>query len=686
MSSAPPPTSESPARAAAPAARILIVEDDPSSAFILQKIIARGHYDITGLASSGAQACQLVRDKRPDLLLMDINISGDMDGIETAEKILREHDLPLIYLTAFSDQGTIDRARRTRPFAYLLKPYREKEVIITIEMALYKSRLDRVGKATEQRLAATLGALQDYVLTTDSTGLLTYLNPAAEHVLGRTAKECVGRPLAELLDLRERETHTKLPEIAERILQAGFHTEPTHPLALASAEGETVLVQVQTNALAEPDGTAMGRVVILRDVTQLDQLEENIRRAQKLEAVGRLAGGISHDFNNLLAIINSYADLLLLKGKSGDPLEKYYRNIRAAGQRGADLVARMMTFSRRVSSPSQVVNPADVVREVEKMMRPVIREDIELIVDAPPGLPQLYTDAGQIEQVLVNLCLNARDAIADAGRITISLAEHKFDSLEAARRGLHGPGSYILLSVADTGCGIPLEIREKIFEPFFTTKEVGKGSGLGLAMVYSLVKQNRGRIDVTSELDKGTVFTITLPALIAKPVTTVVREDGPRNTPGGSERVLLVEDDPNFSDCIKNLLDMHGYTTIAAGNGEEALEIFRANHGNFDLLMTDIVLPKLSGHALVGHLRTQRPGLRVLYMSGYEALGGVDKDDPNTDRLQKPFSLNTLLERVRRLLDGQAKTKSAELVELDVTDNLKEIPQPAGVSSTVSKP
>jgi signal transduction histidine kinase/ActR/RegA family two-component response regulator len=462
----------------------------------------------------------------------------------------------------------------------------------------------------------------------------------------------VGRPLAELLDLRERETRTRLPEIAERVLQPGFHTEPEHPLLLMSAQTEGRLVQVQTNALADPDGTAMGRVLILRDVTQLDQLEENIRRAQKLDAVGRLAGGISHDFNNLLAIINSYADLLLLKAKPNDPLEKYYRNIRTAGQRGADLVARLMTFSRRVSSPPQAVNPADVVREVEKMMRPIIRENIELVVDAPPALPQLFTDPGQIEQVLVNLCLNARDAIAEAGRITISLATRKFDSLEAARLNLHGPGSYLLLSVADTGCGIPFEIRDKIFEPFFTTKEVGKGTGLGLAMVYSLIKQNRGRIDVQSEPDQGAVFTIYLPALVAQPPAGMVREDAPGGPPKGHERVLLVEDDPNFADCIKNLLEMHGYITVAATHGEEALALFRAHDGNFDLLVADIVLPKLSGRALATQVRVQRPDLRVLFMSGYENIGTVDQPGPGTDRLQKPFSLNTLLERVRALLDG----------------------------------
>ncbi len=644
--------------------RILIVEDDPSSAFILQKILSRGRYQVAGMAASSGQAEQMARETKPDLILMDINIPGEQDGVETAVKIRREREVPLIYLTAFSDEATIERARRTAPFAYLLKPYREKEVLITIEMALYKARLDCIGKATEQRLAATLGALEDYVLTTDAAGRLTYLNPAAERVLGLPHGAAQNCPISELLDLRERETRTRLPEIAERLLQPGFRTEPSHPLLLVSPHGEVRLVQIQTNALAETDSAALGRVIILRDVTQLDQLEENIRRTQKLDAVGRLAGGISHDFNNLLAIINSYADLLLLKAKPDDHLTKYYRNIRAAGQRGADLVARLMTFSRRSATPPQTISPAFVVREVEKMMRPVIRENIELIVDAPAGLPQLYTDAGQIEQVLVNLCLNARDAIAEAGRITISLTARKFDSPEAARLDLHGPGPFVLLSVADTGCGIPHEIRDKIFEPFFTTKEVGKGTGLGLAMVYSLVKQNRGKIDVQSEPDKGSVFTIYLPAIEAPTTPGVVHEDAPVAAPGGHERILLVEDDPNFADCVKNLLDMHGYATVLAATGEDALVHFQEKKGNFDLLIADIVLPKLSGRALATQLRQEYPTLRVLLMSGYENLHAGEKMGEGTDRLQKPFSLNTLLERVRRLLDTP---QSAAMPEASAT-------------------
>lgn len=654
MSSNTPLTVAGPGAAgtAAKPPRILIVEDDPSSAFILQKILARGNYQIAGLASTGKQALQIVREAKPDLILMDINIPGDQDGVETAEKIRLEHDVPLIYLTAFSDEATLARARRTAPFAYLLKPYREKEVLITIEMALYKARLDRLGKATEQRLVATLGALEDYVLTTDANGRVTYLNPAAENVLGIPAAKAHGRPLGDLLDVRERETRTHLPEIAERILEPGFRTDPSHSLLLMNPQGDGRLVQVQTNALAEADGSAMGRVIILRDVTHLDQMEENIRRAQKLDAVGRLAGGISHDFNNLLAIINSFADLLLLKAKPDDPLAKYYRNIRAAGQRGADLVSRLMTFSRRSSTPPQAVNAAEVVREVEKMMRPVIREDIELIVDAPSDLPQLFTDSGQIEQILVNLCLNARDAIAEAGRITISLTTRTFDSVEAARQNLTGPGTYVLLSVIDNGCGIAHDIRDKIFEPFFTTKEVGKGTGLGLAMVYSLVKQNRGKIEVTSEPDKGSTFTIYFPANESKQEPSNVHEEAPDvAVSGGHERILLVEDDVNFADCVKNLLDMYGYTTITATNGEDALLRFKEHKGNFDLLVSDIVLPKLSGRALATQLRQQKPELRIMLMSGYENIGPADKLGSGTDRLQKPFSLGTLLDRVRRLLD-----------------------------------
>jgi two-component system, cell cycle sensor histidine kinase and response regulator CckA len=636
--------------AAAPAGgqagRILIVEDDANSAFILRKILLRTDYTIAGVTASGEQALAMVRAAPPDLILMDINIQGAMDGVETATLIVREHDVPIIYLTAYSDDATIERARRTAPFAYLLKPYREKEVLITIQMALYKARLDALLKTNRQRLAATLGALDDCVLSTDNEGRVNYLNPAAEQTLGTTGLGALGQPLAHLLNLRE--LAGDQPVKIERLLQPGFQTVPEHPLVLVTPDTRRRLMQVRVNA----PGAAAGRVIILRDVTRLAQLEENIRQAQKLEAVGRLAGGIAHDFNNLLAIINSFAELLLLQAAPGDPREKYYRNIRTAGRRGADLVAQLMTYSRRAPSEPRLVQPFAVATEAHKMLRPLIRENIELELEATPALPLLHIDPGQFEQILVNLCLNARDAIAEEGCISLRLSTRQFNGREAAARDLLAPGEYVQLEVTDTGSGIPVEIRSQIFEPFFTTKEVGKGTGLGLAMVYSLVKQSHGHVEVQSEPDRGSTFTIYLPAAATDGAAGSESEPVAQVAPGGSERVLLVEDDANFAECVKNMLDLHGYSTTTAMDGEQARARFHERPRGFDLLLSDVVLPKLSGPRLAAELRRVQPGLRVLFMSGY------DGDDPcatlgaGVARLQKPFSLNALLFRVRSLLDA----------------------------------
>jgi PAS domain S-box-containing protein len=634
--------------------RILIVEDDANSAFILRKILLRTEYTIAGVTSSGEQAVAMVRAAPPDLVLMDINIPGAIDGVETATLIQRAHDVPIIYLSAYSDDATIERARRTGPFAYLLKPYREKEVLITIQMALYKDRLDRLLKANQQRLAATLGALEDCVLATDSAGCVNYLNPAAEGILGVAGSSALGRSVDDLLDLRPADSTTQPLAVPARLLALGFQTTPEEPLVLVSRNGGQRLVQVRVNALAETAGASDGRVVILRDVTRLAQLEESIRQSQKLEAVGRLAGGIAHDFNNLLAIINSFTDLLLLQAAPDDPCERYYRSIRTAGRRGADLVAQLMTYSRRAPSAPRLVEPLAIVAEAHKMLRPLIRESIELVLEAPPILPPLHIDPGQLEQIIVNLCLNARDAIAEEGSITIRLATCQFDEMEAATRKLDHPGEFVMLRVSDTGCGIPEQIRSKIFEPFFTTKEVGKGTGLGLAMVYSLVKQNHGHIEVESPPGLGATFTIVLPAALAAIAAAGESEPAPATAPGGHERILLVEDDLSFAECVKSLLEMHGYVTVTAADGEEALARFHERSGGFDLLLSDVVLPKFSGPRLATELRRECPGLRVLFMSGY------DIDDPcaalgtGVARLQKPFSLNALLFRMRSLLDTPA--------------------------------
>jgi hypothetical protein len=571
------------------------------------------------------------------------------------EQNQRESDVPVIYLTAFADDATLARVARTGPFAYLLKPYREREIIITIQMALYKTRLERRLRANERRVSAILDVLEECVLTVDAAGRITYLNPAAERVFSRPAAATVVRPAGELLDLREGETQSSLPDILLRALTPGFQTRPAHPLLLVLEHGEKLLVQVETRALAEPGASEAGSVVILRDVTQLHQLEEGIRQAQKLEAVGRLAGGIAHDFNNLLAIINSFADLLLLRTPPGDANEKYFRNIRSAGQRGTELVAQLMTFGRRAPSTPRLVNPADLVGNAQKLLRPLIRENIELAMEGPDAPPLVHLDPGQLEQILVNLCLNARDAIAEEGRITLRLETMACDEAAAAVRNLAEPGTYVVLSVSDTGSGIPEDIRRHIFEPFFTTKEVGKGTGLGLAMVYTLVKQNHGHIEVRSEPGRGSTFSIFLPAATATD-SAEPAAPAPVGAPGGNERILLVEDDVNFLECLNGLLVAQGYEICPARDGEEALDCFQRHGGAFDLLLADIVLPKLSGKRLAERLRGKSPGLRVLFMSGYEDSDPTVEVTPGVARLQKPFAMGSLLFVIRHLLDSPAAT------------------------------
>jgi signal transduction histidine kinase len=636
------------------AVRILIVEDDANSIFILRKILLRTDYAIAGVLASGEQALALVRAAPPDLVLMDINIPGAIDGVETATLILREYDVPIIYISAFTDDATLERARRTSPFAFLLKPFREREVLITIQMALYKAGIDRLFKANREHLAATLGALEECVLTTDSAGSINYLNAAAEQTLGLTPATALGRPIDDFLDLRPNETGGRSSLGPARLLQPGFQTPPDHPLVLVTPAAAPRLVQVRVNAIAETAAAPSGRVVILRDVTRLAQLEENVRQSQKREAVGRLAGGIAHDFNNLLAIINSFADLLLLQDPPNGDTERYCRNIRAAGQRGADLVAQLMTFSRHVPSAPRLVEPLAVVSETHRMLRPLIRENIELVLEAPPILPPLFIEPGQLDQILVNLCLNARDAIAAGGRITLRLASRHFDEPEITVRDLQSPGEYVLLSVTDTGCGIPDDIRGKIFEPFFTTKDVGKGTGLGLAMVYSLVAQNHGHIEVHSQPGQGSTFTLSLPAASSLPAVGAAIEPERALIPGGRERVLLVEDDVYFAECVKSLLELHGYSTVTAMDGEQALARFHEHPRDFDLLLSDVVMPRLSGPLLAAELRRARPDLPVLFMSGYDIDDPCAALGPGVARLQKPFSLNTLLLRLRSLLDTPA--------------------------------
>ena len=397
----------------------------------------------------------------------------------------------------------------------------------------------------------------------------------------------------------------------------------------------------------------------------LRESEEQLRQAQKMEAIGRLAGGIAHDFNNLLTAILGYSDLLLARLRPDNPLSGEVEEIRRAGERGASLVRQLLAFSRKQVLAPQVLELGRVVVGMERMLRRFIGEDIVLdILTADTG--RVKADPVQIEQVIINLAINARDAMLRGGRLAIETRDVELHQGDARLRLGLSPGRYVLLRIADSGTGMDAETRSHLFEPFFTTKDVGKGTGLGLSTVYGIVRQSGGHIEMDSELGRGTVVGVYLP-VVADPTEATVDSAGLPEAPRGVETVLLVEDEEALRQLVRMGLERHGYTVLEAANGEEAVAVCERHPGRIDLVVSDVVMPQLGGVAIVQRMAALRPGARVLLLSGYtDAVARHGVGELQTPFLHKPFTLAALLYKIREVLDatrpesGESRAGSSE--------------------------
>jgi two-component system, cell cycle sensor histidine kinase and response regulator CckA len=398
------------------------------------------------------------------------------------------------------------------------------------------------------------------------------------------------------------------------------------------------------------DGTIIGYEGMNEDITERRLLEDQLRQAQKMEAVGRLAGGVAHDFNNMLGVITGYGELLQLNLPPRSPLRKYADEIGKAGRRATTLTRQLLAFSRKQVISPLVLDLNAVVSEMETMMCRLIGEDIQVSFKRQPALAPVRIDPGQVEQILMNLAINSRDAMPDGGSLCIEVAETELDETYARQIAYAKPGRYVMLTVSDTGCGIDKEIQPHIFEPFFTTKEVGKGTGLGLSTVYGIVKQNEGYIRIYSEPAKGTTFKIYFPRADAAVSTSRPIEN--LTLPPGAEVILVVEDEAPLRKLAHTCLESHGYTILEAANAATATELFQQHGGEIDLLLTDLVMPGESGRALAERLLAFRPTLKVLYMSGYtsDLIAQQGILNPGILLLEKPFTLQALLAKVREAL------------------------------------
>ncbi len=472
--------------------------------------------------------------------------------------------------------------------------------------------------------------------------------------------------------------HTERPVVSLAFFLARVHKEDRDAVLRASSEarrlgkpygvehrillpdGKVRLVQQQAEVITDHDGRAIRMVGTQQDITDVRSLEEQLRHSQKLEAVGQLAGGIAHDFNNLLTAINGYCDLILEDLPDQDPMHSDVLEIRRAGERAATLTRQLLAFSRKQVLELRVINLNTVVAGMDNMLRRLLGEDIELYMHFQPNLGLVRADPGQLEQVILNLAVNARDAMPEGGKLTIESSNVVLDEDYASTHESVVPGFYTLLAVSDTGCGMDSETLAHVFEPFFTTKNPGRGTGLGLSMVYGIVKQSGGSIWVYSEPNQGSTFKIYLPAL-QEAQATEASEEFPKERAKGSETVLVVEDESAVRSFTSMVLKRSGYQVIEASNGEEALSLSRGHDGEIQLLVTDMVMPGMGGRQVAEALETQRPAMRVLYVSGYTENAIAKRGSLGADLpfLQKPFTMEALLRKVRQVLDAPAERKPA---------------------------
>jgi PAS domain S-box-containing protein len=639
--------------------RLLLVEDSTDDAELLVHTLRHGGYDIRHeRVQTADEMRRALQTAEWDLVISDYSLPT-FSGPEALQVLLeRGLDLPFIIISGTIGEETAVTALKAGAHDFLVKgrlarlfPAIERE-LRDVAARRERARAEEALRQSESKHRALIERAVFGICQVTVDGRFLTVNPALVAMLGYDSP-------AELASIEPRTlsvdaTLTSFMEpVADGTQFSGIEA------VWRRMTGEPIRVRLSGRWLVGPHGEGPVLELIVEDTTDRYRLEEQLRQAQKMEAIGHLAGGIAHDFNNLLTAILGYGALVLEQLEDRPHLAADVDEIVRAGQRGRALTAQLLAFSRKQVVTPVVLSLNDTIAGVEKLLQHAIGKTIRLETQLHPSLRPIKADAGQVEQVLMNLAINARDAMPDAGLLRIATANvtHPHDVPKSPGRM---SDTYVALSVSDTGCGMPPQVIERIFDPFFTTKPAGKGTGLGLSTVYGIMIQNGGHIVVDSEPGKGTMFTMYFPAVL-DPVTAPAPAPAAANERQGNETILIVEDDPAVRSLALRVLERCGYAVLTAHDGASGEQAAAECHGRIDLLITDIRMPDTTGPDMAERLVSHWPALKVLYISGYaEDATRIAMDDPRLGFLQKPFSPEQLTSRVRECLDtpsdGRAKS------------------------------
>jgi two-component system cell cycle sensor histidine kinase/response regulator CckA len=683
--------------------RALVVDDNEENLYYLSALLSGNGCEVV-TAHHGAEALAKARQAPPDVIISDL-LMPVMDGYTLLRHWKADPRLSqvpfVVYTATYTESEDEQLALNLGADAFILKPAepavflaRLREVQANAASALpslpkrpvsdekvllreYSETLIRKLEEKSLELEDTNRSLQEdiaaralveaalreseerfrqlaesiddvfWLIDTDREQFI-YVSPAYSVIWGRSCDSLYAAPDTWLAAM-----HPDDRERVKRSLPCQVTGEWDEVYRIVRPDGSFRWIRARAYPVRDAGGRVYRVAGVSRDITEHRRLEEQFRQAQKMEAVGRLAGGVAHDFNNLLSVIIGYSASLLEDLEAGDPMRADIEEVRRAGERATDLTRQLLAFSRQQMLQPKVVELSRVMLGMETMLRRLLGEDIDLSLLTERSAGKILADPSQVEQIVMNLAVNARDAMPRGGKLAIETANVELDASEAA--GLRGvlPGPYVMLAVTDTGIGMDAATREQIFEPFFTTKEKGKGTGLGLSTVFGIVNQSNGHICVYSEPDRGTTFKVYFP----RTDRAVERDAPPPPAPvsvSGSETILLVEDDEQVRLMTRTILRRHGYNVLDAQNGGEAFLISEKYAAKVHLLLTDVVMPKMSGRELAERLGPMRPAMPVLYLSGYTEDSIVHHGvlDPGIAFLQKPLTPDALLRRVREMLDS----------------------------------